>query len=115
MLRPLTLRQLQQKIAIISFSKPRLLQTSHGTNTEVQTRKLLLPNVINHNTLRKLSLSQRLEKYNRKSGSKDEDSDSEDEADPEFKDERDSKVIKTKVNSLRADLMLKAGLGIARK
>lgn len=115
MLRPQILRQLQQKIASISFTTPCLLPTADGTNTEVLTKKLLPPNVTNHSTLRKFSLSKPLEKYNRKSGSKDEDSDSEDEADPEFKDERDSKVIKTKVNSLRADLVLKAGLGIARK
>ncbi|XP_037809554.1 mitochondrial transcription rescue factor 1 [Lucilia sericata] len=63
---------------------------------------------------RNIFISSPLEKYNRKSGAKDEETDSEDEADPEFKDERDSKVIKTKVNSLRADLLLKAGLGIAR-
>lgn len=41
--------------------------------------------------------------------------DSDDEDDEDFKDERDSKVVKTKVNSLRADLLLKAGLGMARK
>ncbi|TMW53446.1 hypothetical protein DOY81_001444 [Sarcophaga bullata] len=115
MLRPQILRQLQQKTAIISFTKPRFLQTTHGTNTEDELmKKLLPPNVTNGSTLRKFSLSKPLEKYNRKSGAKDEDSDSEDESDPEFKDERDSKVIKTKVNSLRADLVLKAGLGIAR-
>ena len=115
MLRPQIIRPLQQKIATISFTKLRLPQTTHGINTEIITKKLLLPTATNHSTLRKFSLSQPLEKYNRKSGSKDEDSDSEDEADPDFKDERDSKVIKTKVNSLRADLVLKAGLGIARK
>ncbi|XP_017041850.1 mitochondrial transcription rescue factor 1 [Drosophila ficusphila] len=53
-------------------------------------------------------------KYDKKSSQAPEDFDSDDEADEDFKDERDSKVIKTKVNSLRADLLLKAGLGMAR-
>lgn len=35
--------------------------------------------------------------------------------DEDVKEEKGSKLIKTKVNSLRADLVLKAGLGIARK
>uniref|UniRef100_A0A1A9WSV0 Uncharacterized protein n=1 Tax=Glossina brevipalpis TaxID=37001 RepID=A0A1A9WSV0_9MUSC len=45
----------------------------------------------------------------------DDDTDSDEETEIEFKDERDSKIIKTKVNSLRADLLLKAGLNVARK
>ncbi|XP_055903989.1 mitochondrial transcription rescue factor 1 [Eupeodes corollae] len=50
-----------------------------------------------------------------KSSSKYEESDSDsDDDDPHLKDERDSKVVKVKVNSLRADLLLKAGLSIAR-
>ncbi|EDV93178.1 mitochondrial transcription rescue factor 1 [Drosophila grimshawi] len=55
-----------------------------------------------------------LQKYDKKSSRATEDFDSDDEADAEFKDERDSKVVKTKVNSLRADLLLKSGLGMAR-
>lgn len=54
-------------------------------------------------------------KYDKKSSRKSDDIDSDDEEDDEFKDERDSKVVKTKVNSLRADLILKSGLGMARK
>lgn len=50
-----------------------------------------------------------------KSSKQDIETDSDDEEEAKFKDERDSKVVKTNVNSLRADLVLKAGLGIARK
>ncbi|XP_017100014.2 mitochondrial transcription rescue factor 1 [Drosophila bipectinata] len=53
-------------------------------------------------------------KYDKKSSRAAEDLDSDDDEDEDFKDERDSKVVKTKVNSLRADLLLKAGLGMAR-
>lgn len=53
-------------------------------------------------------------KYDKKSSRASDDLDSDDEDDEDFKDERDSKVVKTKVNSLRADLLLKAGLGMAR-
>ncbi|EDW83033.1 uncharacterized protein Dwil_GK22530 [Drosophila willistoni] len=53
-------------------------------------------------------------KYNKKSSRASEDLDSDDEANDEFKDERDSKVVKANVNSLRADLLLKSGLGMAR-
>ncbi|XP_062124495.1 mitochondrial transcription rescue factor 1 [Drosophila sulfurigaster albostrigata] len=53
-------------------------------------------------------------KYDKKSSRQSNDVDSDDEADEEFKDDRDSKVVKTKVNSLRADLLLKSGLGMAR-
>lgn len=35
--------------------------------------------------------------------------------DEDTKEEKGSKIIKTKVNSLRTDVVLKAGLGIARK
>ena len=41
--------------------------------------------------------------------------DSDDEGVHDFKDEKDSKVVKMRMNSLRADLVVKAGLGIARK
>ncbi|XP_039966877.1 mitochondrial transcription rescue factor 1 [Bactrocera tryoni] len=54
------------------------------------------------------------QKYNKNSRQQDDDEDSDDERTTEFKDERDSKVLKTSVNSLRADLLLKAGLGMAR-
>ncbi|XP_068157187.1 mitochondrial transcription rescue factor 1 [Drosophila tropicalis] len=53
-------------------------------------------------------------KYNKKSSRASEDLDSDDEANDEFRDERDSKVVKANVNSLRADLLLKSGLGMAR-
>ncbi|XP_016983098.1 uncharacterized protein LOC108047434 isoform X2 [Drosophila rhopaloa] len=53
-------------------------------------------------------------KYDKKSSRASDDLDSDDDDDEDFKDERDSKVVKTKVNSLRADLLLKAGLGMAR-
>ncbi|XP_030559271.1 uncharacterized protein C6orf203 homolog [Drosophila novamexicana] len=61
-----------------------------------------------------LHTSQIVHKYDKKSSRSRDDIDSDDEVDAEFKDERDSKVVKTKVNSLRADLLLKAGLGMAR-
>lgn len=112
MLRPQILRQLQ-KITTISYVKPYIPHRTHESETDLLARKL--QQHITYGSLRNICLSKPLKKYNRKSGSQDLDSDSEDEADPEFKDERDSKVIKTKVNSLRADLLLKAGLGIARK
>ncbi|XP_011190407.2 mitochondrial transcription rescue factor 1 [Zeugodacus cucurbitae] len=54
------------------------------------------------------------QKYNKKSRQQDDDEDSDDERSTEFKDERDSKVLKASVNSLRADLLLKAGLAMAR-
>ncbi|XP_055376115.1 mitochondrial transcription rescue factor 1 [Condylostylus longicornis] len=54
-------------------------------------------------------------KYTKKSSHmKDEDSDEEDKNENIFADEQDSKIVKTKLNSLRTDLILKAGLGIAR-
>ncbi|KAL5284632.1 C6orf203 family protein [Megaselia abdita] len=54
-------------------------------------------------------------KYDKKGSRKAEESDDEDDfSDTEFKDDRDSKIIKSRVNSLRADLLLKAGLGMAR-
>lgn len=62
-----------------------------------------------------LHTSSIVSKYDKKSSSRREDIDSDDEADDDFKDDRDSKVVKTKVNSLRADLLLKSGLGMARK
>jgi len=55
------------------------------------------------------------QKYDKKSSGRIENFDSDDEVDEDFKDDRDSKVVKTKVNSLRADLLLKSGLGMARK
>ncbi|XP_036673527.2 mitochondrial transcription rescue factor 1 [Drosophila suzukii] len=61
-----------------------------------------------------LHTSVALWKYDKKSSRASDDLDSDDEDDEDFKDERDSKVVKTKVNSLRADLLLKAGLGMAR-
>uniref|UniRef100_A0A1B0AWM5 Uncharacterized protein n=1 Tax=Glossina palpalis gambiensis TaxID=67801 RepID=A0A1B0AWM5_9MUSC len=55
-------------------------------------------------------------KYKKTSSTRDDmDTDSDEETEREFKDERDSKIIKVKVNSLRADLILKAGLNVARK
>ncbi|KAL7728825.1 hypothetical protein ACLKA6_004176 [Drosophila palustris] len=61
-----------------------------------------------------LHISCIVNKYDKKSSNRTEDFDSDDEADEDFKDDRDSKVIKSKVNSLRADLLLKSGLGMAR-
>ncbi|XP_065364876.1 mitochondrial transcription rescue factor 1 [Calliphora vicina] len=111
MLRLNILKQLP-RITLVSYGK-------HATVTSMQccdTNKLTqsATQLPFNATTRNVFISCRLEKYNRKSGAKDAESDSEDEAGPEFKDERDSKVVKTKVNSLRADLLLKAGLGIAR-
>ncbi|EDW23951.1 GL23878 [Drosophila persimilis] len=73
-----------------------------------------LPNVISPRIQAPLHTSSVSRKYDRKSSRTADDLDTDDEADEEFKDERDSKVVKTKVNSLRADLLLKAGLGMAR-
>lgn len=56
-----------------------------------------------------------LSKKIKKQSSKYEESDSDnDDDDPQLQEERDSKVVKVTVNSLRADLLLKAGLQIAR-
>ncbi|XP_018799965.1 PREDICTED: uncharacterized protein C6orf203 homolog [Bactrocera latifrons] len=63
---------------------------------------------------RQVHIGDVLHKYNKNSKQQDDDEDSDDERTAEFKDERDSKVLKTSVNSLRADLVLKAGLGMAR-
>uniref|UniRef100_A0A1B0A455 Uncharacterized protein n=1 Tax=Glossina pallidipes TaxID=7398 RepID=A0A1B0A455_GLOPL len=54
-------------------------------------------------------------KYKKTSTRDDIDTDSDEETETDFKDERDSKIVKAKVNSLRADLVLKAGLNVARK
>ncbi|XP_069961600.1 mitochondrial transcription rescue factor 1 [Bactrocera oleae] len=62
---------------------------------------------------RQIHIGEVLQKYN-KNFRQDDDKDSDDERTTEFKDERDSKVLKASVNSLRADLLLKAGLGMAR-
>ncbi|XP_004523061.1 uncharacterized protein C6orf203 homolog [Ceratitis capitata] len=63
---------------------------------------------------RLMHTNQVLQKYNKSTRRQDDDEDSDDGNGIEFKDERDSKVLKTSVNSLRADLLLKAGLGMAR-
>ncbi|XP_034664129.1 mitochondrial transcription rescue factor 1 [Drosophila subobscura] len=76
--------------------------------------KTATPNVISNRLRAALHTSSVTRKYDRKSSRTTDDLDTDDEADEEFKDERDSKVVKTKVNSLRADLLLKAGLGMAR-
>lgn len=114
MLRLNNLRQLT-RITINLYPKqitPAFKQCSNIKELTITVRQQLLCQV---GTTRNIYISSRLDKYKRKSGGQDEESDSEDEQDVEFKDERDSKVVKTKVNSLRADLLLKAGLGIARK
>ncbi|BFF91795.1 mitochondrial transcription rescue factor 1 [Drosophila madeirensis] len=76
--------------------------------------KTATPSVISNRLQAALHTSSVTRKYDRKSSRTTDDLDTDDEADEEFKDERDSKVVKTKVNSLRADLLLKAGLGMAR-
>ncbi|XP_022225135.1 mitochondrial transcription rescue factor 1 [Drosophila obscura] len=76
--------------------------------------KTAIPNVISSRLQAPLHTSSVTRKYDKKSPRATDDLDTDDEADEEFKDERDSKVVKTKVNSLRADLLLKAGLGMAR-
>jgi len=70
---------------------------------------------ISGNMRSQLHTSSIAQKYDKKSSRRTEDIDSDDEVDEDFKDDRDSKVVKTKVNSLRADLLLKSGLGMARK
>ncbi|XP_055852230.1 mitochondrial transcription rescue factor 1 [Episyrphus balteatus] len=78
-------------------------------NTKNQTHIVVYPAVKLINTSTVFS------KKVKKQSSKYEDSDSDDDDDdPHLQDERDSKVVKVKVNSLRADLLLKAGLQIAR-
>lgn len=64
---------------------------------------------------RQIHMGELLQKYNKNSRQQDDDEDSDEDSSTEFKDERDSKVLKASVNSLRADLLLKAGLGMARK
>ncbi|XP_026463527.1 uncharacterized protein C6orf203 homolog [Ctenocephalides felis] len=51
-------------------------------------------------------------KYDKKGKTQQYDSDSDEEE--EFTSDRDSKIVKTKLNSLRADLVLKSGLNLAR-
>ncbi|KAM7361508.1 uncharacterized protein ACRADG_012396 [Cochliomyia hominivorax] len=111
MLRLNRLRQLSRipfncyaKRATITLNKDFLLKEHTQKPTQCQLQL----------TTRNIFLTSRLKKYKRKSGGQDEETDDEEEENVEFKDERDSKVIKSKVNSLRADLLLKAGLGIAR-
>ncbi|XP_067629435.1 mitochondrial transcription rescue factor 1 isoform X2 [Eurosta solidaginis] len=55
-----------------------------------------------------------LAKYNKQSNQDDEDETDDVGNVKEFADERDSKVVKANVHSLRADLLIKAGLGMAR-
>lgn len=89
-------------------------QASYITGGKVCQNDSNLPTLQNpfaSSIARHFSLTKSHQKYNKK----DVESDSEDEEETEFKDERDSKVVKAKVNSLRADLILKAGLGMARK
>lgn len=115
MLRLNNLRQLT-RITINLYPKQITTAFEHSSNIKELAATPVrhqLPNQLGAS--RNIFISTRLDKYKRKSGAQDDESDSEDEQDVEFKDERDSKVIKSKVNSLRADLLLKAGLGIARK
>lgn len=79
----------------------------------LNTIKTAVPITVNSRSL--LHTNQVLQKYDKKSSRSTQDTESDDEEDAEFKDERDSKVIKTNVNSLRADVLLKSGLGMARK
>lgn len=82
----------------------------------LSTTKTVLPTIVNSSRSQLLHTSQALQKYDKKSSRSAQDAaESDDEDDAEFKDERDSKVIKTNVNSLRADVLLKSGLGMARK
>ncbi|ALC47559.1 CG4884 [Drosophila busckii] len=102
-------------------SVSRILRFNYGQMLAVPSINLVninskdTPNIAYNVSLKAmLSTSQVALKYERKSNKATEDLDSDDELDAEFKDERDSKVIKTNVNSLRADLLLKSGLGMAR-
>ncbi|XP_061394831.1 mitochondrial transcription rescue factor 1 [Musca vetustissima] len=103
-------RQIQQHLRTLSATQA--TSNLRGTSVVHQNNFNLpaLQNPLGSSVTRHFSLTKPQHKYNKK----DVESDSEDEEEMEFKDERDSKVIKTKVNSLRADLILKAGLGMAR-
>lgn len=75
------------------------------------TRYLCLTNVV-------LKRDKKSAKENRSENLESDDEDDynrDDSIDDDLKEEKGSKVIKSKVNSLRADLVIKAGLGIARK
>lgn len=109
----LQILNLLPKITVISFAKQATNLSIHLHNTDVTAHTS--PQVSLEGSCRNIFISACLSKYGRKSGAQDGDTDSEDETETGFKDERDSKVIKTKVNSLRADLLLKVGLGMARK
>lgn len=100
MLRLNILKQLQ-RITLVSYAKHATVTSTLCCDTNKLTQSVTQFPL--NATTRNIFISCRLEKYNRKSGAKDVDSDSDDEREPEFKDERDSKVVKTKVNSLRAD------------
>ncbi|XP_023176586.1 uncharacterized protein C6orf203 homolog [Drosophila hydei] len=98
------LRSIRQIVRIRTFLTPPVFNL-------INTSATAALRVCNQASLHTSSVSY---KYDKKSSRKSNDIDSDDEADDEFKDERDSKVVKTKVNSLRADLLLKSGLGMAR-
>ncbi|XP_017478173.1 PREDICTED: uncharacterized protein C6orf203 homolog isoform X1 [Rhagoletis zephyria] len=99
---------------IISFTqnnavRPAVVVCRKNTDTAPKTWYNHLPH-----TILQIHTGQILQKHSKKSRQRDDESDSDDESGVEFKDERDSKVLKTSVNSLRADLVIKAGLGMAR-
>uniref|UniRef100_A0A1I8P7F9 Mitochondrial transcription rescue factor 1 C-terminal domain-containing protein n=1 Tax=Stomoxys calcitrans TaxID=35570 RepID=A0A1I8P7F9_STOCA len=104
------IRQLQLLLRAVTItqSHSQLPGASYTYRNDELRSPALLSSLVN--STRSVGLTASLQKYNKK----DVESDSDDEEVTEFKDERDSKVVKTKVNSLRADLILKAGLGIAR-
>ncbi|XP_005176695.1 mitochondrial transcription rescue factor 1 [Musca domestica] len=101
-------RQFEQLLRTMSATKASYI--TGGKVCQNDSNLPALQNPFASSIARHFSLTKSHQKYNKK----DVESDSEDEEETEFKDERDSKVVKAKVNSLRADLILKAGLGMAR-
>ncbi|XP_017969073.1 uncharacterized protein C6orf203 homolog [Drosophila navojoa] len=99
------LRSIRQIVRVRKCLTPPLFNVTNATTATGALR------VVKQASLHTSSVSY---KYDKKSSRKSDDIDSDDEDDDEFKDERDSKVVKAKVNSLRADLLLKSGLGMAR-
>ncbi|XP_073816024.1 mitochondrial transcription rescue factor 1 [Musca autumnalis] len=104
------IRQVQHLLRSLSTTPAVKIPRESSVCNKIHNLPASPNNPLNLTTARQFSLSKSQHKYNKK----DVESDSEDEDEMEFKDERDSKVIKAKVNSLRADLILKAGLGMAR-
>ncbi|XP_030370870.1 uncharacterized protein C6orf203 [Scaptodrosophila lebanonensis] len=103
-----------QRIKALRALAPAAEKTQYPTTTATNILRLQFPTTTTGQQYGNLYTSRILHKYDKKSSRATEHIDSDDDDDEDFKDERDSKVVKAKVNSLRADLLVKSGLGMAR-